>query len=242
VLKRLAQDPAFTVLTLRGVPIRLQASIILLPLWAAMVGYIGGDAGWQGSRFMVMLVVLLYACAGLHEAGHILVARKFGATVKRIRISGLGAFVLVESKQGTTPWQDLAIALGGPAASALLSVALVAAAWPIVAGSGMEVLLHRDAPALIVALALTNVLLTVFNLLPVSPMDGGRALDAILVLRLQPVPAARLVSAFGQVVGVTLVASGMFLTEERMFRATALLAAGLVFWISLRAERSARTS
>jgi Zn-dependent protease len=242
VLKRLAQDPAFTLMTVRGVPIRLQASIILLPLWAAFVGYAGGNAGWQGALFMVMFVVLLYACAGLHEAGHILVARKYGATVKRIRISGLGAFVLVESKQGTTGWQDLAIALGGPAASALISVALMAAAWPTIAGLGMEILLQRDAPALIVALALTNVLLTVFNLLPVSPMDGARALDAILALRLQRARAARLVSAFGQVVGVALVASGMFLTEERIFRATAFFAAGLVFWISLRAEHRAHTS
>jgi Zn-dependent protease len=207
-----------------------------------VVGYAGNGAGWQGALFMVMFVVLLYACAGLHEAGHIVVARKYGAAVKRIRISGLGAFVLVESKQGRTPWQDLAIALGGPAASALISVAFVAAAWPIIANSGMEILLQRNAPALIVALALTNVLLTVFNLLPVSPMDGARALHAIQALRLEPVPAARLVSAFGQIVGATLVASGVFLTEERLFRGIALLAAGMVFWISLRAERRARTS
>ncbi len=242
MLKRLAQDPAFTVMTLRGVPVRLQTSIVILPLWAAAAGYLGGGAHWRGALFMIVLVFLLYLCAGLHELGHIIPARRFGASVTRVRISGLGAFVLLESKAAPTPWQELMIALGGPLASALLSLVLVVAAWPFVTATGMVIFFHRDAPALIAALALTNVLLTVFNLLPVFPMDGGRALHAVRALSLSPMQPARLASVVRCVLALALVATSMFWADGLAFRATALLTAGLALWVSLRAERRLRTS
>lgn len=238
MLKRLLQDPTFAEISIRGLPVRLQASFLLLPLWAAAVGILTGAERGRSAVFMVAFVLLLYICAALHEIGHILPARAFGAVVTYVRISGMGAFVHVESAKGITPRQDFLIAVGGPLVSALLSVVLCAIAWPLWQAQGLVVLIQRNAPALLVTLAGTNILLTIFNLLPVFPMDGGRALNALLAFYLRPARAGQMVAVFGQIIAVALAASMAFLTAHLFIRIAALVTAGLIFLVSYRAGQT----
>lgn len=244
MLKYLTQDRAFTVITVHGVPVRLQASSLLWPVLAICAGYITNPGGWQGAAFMSLFVLLLHSCAMLHELGHILLARHFGASVNRVRISGLGAFVRVESPVGITPRQDLLIALGGPAVSALLSVILSLLMWNAVGSYSsmalLAALIQGNVAAMLVLLAATNVLLTLFNLLPVFPMDGGRALSALLALFLPSRQAARLVSGFGQIMAVVGVLIVAILTNDLSLRLTTVLTAGLVFLVSFRESRRGR--
>jgi Zn-dependent protease len=86
------------------------------------------------------------------------------------------------------------------------------AAWPSIAEHGLGLVLHRDIGALLAGLAVTNLLLALFNILPVFPMDGGRALHALVAARVGPVRAARLVAQFGQVFAVALVIVALALT------------------------------
>ena len=61
-------------LTVRGIPVRVHASFLLVVLWAAYVGFtergaLAGAAGvgWlHGAAFMVIFVVLLFGCVVLH--------------------------------------------------------------------------------------------------------------------------------------------------------------------------------
>ncbi len=184
MLRLLAQDRTFTLTTLRGVPVWLQTSSLLLPAWAALCGYIGPDGGTRGASFMLLFVLLTYLCAGLHELGHIVPACLFGATITRVRLSGLGAFVQVETHAPTTPAQELFISVGGPLGTALLTAVLLVFAWPIAATQGLALAMRRDPQSLIVGLAVMNALLMIFNLLPVRPMDGARIRAAIRALRL----------------------------------------------------------
>ncbi|HEX9117299.1 MAG TPA: site-2 protease family protein [Anaerolineae bacterium] len=238
MLKRLLQDPAFTLTTIRGVVIRVHASFLFLPFWAIAAGINDGRVG-SGSTFMVALVMLLYVCALMHEVGHIAVARRFGARVSRIRVSGLGAFVQVITPAGMAPKQDFLVAIGGPAASALLSLVLLIAARPFLNDQVIPVLAQREWPALLVSLAGANVLLTAFNLLPVFPMDGGQALNALLARYLRQPQATRVVSVFGMVVAGALVVAVPLLSTVFVIRLTTLATAGLVLLISFRAQRAA---
>ena len=109
------------------------------------------------------------AAAALHETGHILTLRMSGATVQEVRLGFLDARI-VSSPLGYR--QEAFAALAGPAAS--------------IAGC----LAARKAEPLFAAISL---LLGTFNLLPIWPLDGGRALRAFLELHM-PLAKAETIS------------------------------------------------
>ncbi|MBP3486352.1 MAG: peptidase M50 [Oscillospiraceae bacterium] len=104
--------------------------------------------GWR-------LTVLVLGAAAVHELGHWSVLKALGARVLGLRISALGAVLAVDSR-GLSYGKELAVTLAGPAANLLSAVVL--------AGAGME------------TAAGVHIVLSAFNLLPIRPLDGGRAL------------------------------------------------------------------
>jgi Zn-dependent protease len=139
-----------------------------------------------------------------HEIGHALVARRAGLRVRGITLWLLGGVAQLEDEPAS-PRDELRVAIVGPAISlALAGVFGVAAAALSVVG----------APALLVVvaawLALGNVALGVFNLLPAAPLDGGRVLRGLLWRRHgNRVRAAVTATRAGVWVGTGLVVYGL---------------------------------
>lgn len=107
---------------------------------------------------------LLLAVAA-HEAGHLFALRWLGAPLRAMRLGFLDARILT----GLLSYrQELLAALAGPLVSLACAMAL-----------------RQAAPVF----AAVSLLLGVFNLLPVWPLDGGRVLHAGLCLRLAPARA-----------------------------------------------------
>lgn len=102
------------------------------------------------------LAMVLLASA-VHELGHCLALWTMGASVLGLRIEALGAVLETDSGQ-LSYREELAALLAGPAANLLCASTL--AAWD-----------SRRWNALIGA----NLVLGAFNLLPIRPLDGGRA-------------------------------------------------------------------
>lgn len=103
----------------------------------------------------------LLACA-LHELGHWLAICLLGGKVARLRLTAVGAELALDGSRPLSYGRECAAALAGPAAS-LLTAEL--AAWSRL--------------YLLAGLSLGQGL---FNLLPVLPLDGGRALGLLLSL------------------------------------------------------------
>lgn len=105
----------------------------------------------MGLLFPVQVTAGVLLAAAVHECGHMLAIRLTGGKVRRLLLHAGGAR-LETAPMG--PGQELLCALAGPVAGVL------------------TVLLWRWFPEL----ALAGLVQTVFNLLPVYPLDGGRAL------------------------------------------------------------------
>ncbi|MBN1178472.1 MAG: site-2 protease family protein [Anaerolineae bacterium] len=180
---------SFKVLTVRGIPIRIHVTFPLILILAAYQGGRDFAGGWlNGAALGVVFTLLLFVCVVLHELAHSLVALHFNADVKEIVLLPLGGVARME-RMPERPYQELLMALAGPVASALIGIglALVSVAF-IIATSDLghvidQVLAGGNGlqwAALIPSLALANLFLAAFNLIPAFPMDGGRVLRALL--------------------------------------------------------------
>jgi Zn-dependent protease len=131
---------------------------------------------YRSPAWNVAEYLALFAIVTLHEFGHSLACRQVGGNADRIVLWPLGGVAYVDPPQrpGATLWSIAA----GP----LVNVALV----PVFLGLmlvGRSLGLAEtspDAAAWLRAVALINVVLLVFNLLPVYPLDGGQILRSLL--------------------------------------------------------------
>ncbi|MCB9685908.1 MAG: hypothetical protein H6735_12775 [Alphaproteobacteria bacterium] len=136
----------------------------------------------------------------VHELGHALVARALKVRVGAIQIHGLGGQV---EHARTSPGRQLAISLAGPGAGLSLGLLTltVAAAIP-------SLTLSSVGSAVVADLLFVNVVWSVFNLLPLFPLDGGNALRSGLALFIREVEAWRITAGLGLLIGAGLVFLG----------------------------------
>lgn len=133
--------------------------------------------GYQTWAYIVAgIVTALVFFVGLlaHELSHAVVAMRHGIAVEGITLWMLGGVAKLRGEP-RTPSADLRIAGVGPLVSLLIGVAFGGLA-ALMAAAGSTGLVFGT----IVWLALINVSLAVFNVLPAAPLDGGRLLRAAL--------------------------------------------------------------
>jgi Zn-dependent protease len=178
-----------------GIQIRIHATFPLLLVWVAWSRWALEEslsAAVQG----MMLVLVVFGIVILHELGHALMARRFGISTPDITLLPIGGLARLE-RMPDEPRQELLVALAGPAVNVVLAVALavvlLALGQPFIPLDPLE----PHVPFL-AQLLWINVVLAVFNLIPAFPMDGGRALRALLAMRLPPVRATEVAARLGQ--------------------------------------------
>ena len=146
--------------------------------------------GKTGSVFAAFgLIALVYGAVLVHEASHVLVAKALGLRVGRVVLQLLGAQseVLDEPQ---TPGRAYLIAAVGPLTSVLL--AGIGAA----VGGAFDAR-HSIGWVLAWSFAWINGVVSIFNLLPGLPLDGGQILRAAVWHRTRDKMRAQLVA--GQV-------------------------------------------
>lgn len=137
--------------------------IRISPGFCLLTGWFTAVNGWK-------LLAAVLGAAALHELGHWLMLRLMGAQIRGLRIGVLGA-VLETDSAGLSYGRELAAVLAGPGANLLGALAL--APWGAEMAVGAQLVLGG------------------FNLLPVRPLDGGRALCLALSWLLGPAAGDR---------------------------------------------------
>ena len=152
---------------------------------------------WNAIEYLTLFGIVL-----LHEFGHALACRQVGGTANQIMLWPLGgvAFVSPPPRPGALLWSIAA----GP----LVNVALVPitiGCYLLAARSGLGAT-WPDLTLYLFSIAVINGGLLVFNLLPIYPLDGGQIVQALLWFVLGRARSLYLVSSFGLVVGLGLIA------------------------------------
>jgi Zn-dependent protease len=190
-----------------GIPVHvsptwfLVAAVITIGFEPIVADYLPGLGRWSYAVTLAF-AVLLYASVLLHEISHALTARAFGLPVRSITIHFLGGHTEIE-RESPTPGRDALVSGAGPLVSIVLGVLAYLVAIPVEAGVAEFLLLE---------LAVANVIVGLFNLLPALPLDGGHMLRALIWKITGDETRGTLVAArAGQVLAVAVLASPFLL-------------------------------
>ena len=147
------------------------------------------------------IVVSVLLAAALHECGHLLALRAYRVPVEGLRLSALGAVLYARGARRLSYGRELIVTLAGCGMNIFCGVltALLALRLSWVEGF---------------VLAGAHILLAAFNLLPISPLDGARALYLIAAFFLGPLAGERIAAVTGLVCSLALVSAGVYVTAE----------------------------
>ncbi len=125
--------------------------------------------------FMGIIGMLgLFVCVILHELGHALVAKHYKLPISQITLFIFGGIAEIE-KEPKTPKTEFLIAIAGPIVSLVLSFFMY-----VLFEMGVQLKWPVQIVAVVSYLAIINLVLAMFNLIPAFPLDGGRMLRAAL--------------------------------------------------------------
>jgi Zn-dependent protease/CBS domain-containing protein len=181
--------------SIAGTAIRIHVTFLLLLAFFFLQGWAAAGSINDGVN-SVVFVVLVFACVLTHEFGHIFTARAFGVEtpdVTLLPIGGVARLARIPEK----PSEEFLIAIAGPLVNVAIAVVLLAVTP---AHLSVAHLAAMESPKLstIDRLAMINLYLAVFNMIPAFPMDGGRVLRALLAIRLGHVRATEIAATIGQ--------------------------------------------
>ena len=202
-----AMDGNLTIGRFGGVEVRLHWSLIAvfaLIAWSLAEGvFPSQNPGLSHGTYIAMAIVaavLFLASILLHELGHSLVARREGIEVDSITLWLFGGVSQFKGRFKSAG-DEFRVAISGPLVSIVLGVLFVLIALAPVPSS---------VDGVAAWLGYINLILAVFNLLPASPLDGGRVLHAALWrARGDFAWATRIASEIGQGFGYLFIALGL---------------------------------
>lgn len=215
---------SFRLARIAGIDVYVHATFLIIVAWIGLLH-------WNQSQSLAAVaegvgyILTLFGCVVAHEYGHALTARRYGIRTRDITLLPIGGLARLE-RMPEKPSQELWVALAGPAVNVVIAAVLfgwlVATGWD---GEDIGITSGGFLPRVMAA----NLFLVAFNLLPAFPMDGGRALRALLATRMPYADATQLAASIGQ-------GMAMFFGFLGLFGNPILLFIALFVWIGAGQE------
>lgn len=150
--------------------------VFVLFAWSLSYGYFPFRIpGLTGGTYLMMGILsslLLFACVLIHEISHSYTANRLGMDIHEITLFIFGGVAQL-TREPEDAKTEFKIAIAGPAASLVLAILFYASA-AVVSNTA-----HPVADSVLAYLALINLVLLGFNMIPGFPLDGGRVFRAI---------------------------------------------------------------
>ena len=202
---------------LAGINVYMHATFLLLIIFILLADYLEGHS-LAAALWGLAFVLVVFVCIVLHELGHALTARKYGIQTRDIILLPIGGVARLE-RMPEDPRQELRVALAGPAVNVIIAGALSI----LLAAAGMPPTLKQmtnlrwTGGHFLTEVAVINLWLAAFNLLPAFPMDGGRVLRALLATRMEYTQATQVAAQIGQGMAFLFGLAGLFYDPFLLF-------------------------
>jgi Zn-dependent protease len=214
-----------TLFHVRGIRITVDWSwffvLFLVIFWLSnFYGDVLGESSSASTPFVlaVLSAIGFFGSIVLHELGHAFAATRNGIGISSIQLWIFGGMAHMD-RESDSPSTEFKVAIAGP----LVTLAIVIALTLIgIAAVGVQEFRHAALVdtnsgasgliAVVAWLAMINLLVLVFNLLPAFPMDGGRVVRAIAWWRTgDRNSATRFAAGLGRVFGYIFIGGGLLL-------------------------------
>ena len=230
----------FRVGRLLGIPLSVHVSWFLvlgLAVWAIAVEFGAVLPRLPLAERVAMAAttgLAFFSCLAVHEVAHAVVARRFGVHVRGITLFLLGGVAEIDGEL-PSPGAEFAVALAGPGTSIAIGSALaLTSAW-------MHRLGWTAAEAVTITLALVNLGVALFNLIPGLPLDGGRILRAAIWRRTGSFDrGTRVAAGGGRIVAALLIAAAIVSALAGRPQGLWYVPMGVFIWFVARASGRAQ--
>ncbi|MBA2247118.1 MAG: site-2 protease family protein [Chloroflexia bacterium] len=208
--------------SVHGIDVNVHPTFGLVLILVFLQWGIGSSRGFGPFALGMLLVLLVFGSVLIHELGHCAMAKQYGIRVLDITLWPFGGVARIE-QMPAAPGSEFLIALAGPAMNLAITVALlppIALVWTLF---GREALFPGAAffdsltlGSVLAYLALTNLFMLAFNLLPAFPVDGGRILRAALTPLAGRARATSIAVVMGIILSIGLIVLGVWIRNPIM--------------------------
>jgi Zn-dependent protease len=207
-----------------GIPLIIDYSwlpIVFLHIWLLTWSWLPSTIYpplpvWQNLLFGTVITALFFGSVLVHELAHSLIARMEGIRIQDIQLHIFGGWARMIGEPHTA-MAEFRVAIAGPISSFLLGLLFLGGLLTL-RGIGGQSGVSDGAIEACYYLAYANIFLALFNLLPGLPLDGGRALRAILWHRRKDIlSATRIARRMGMGIAYILMAYAAFLVAYGVF-------------------------
>lgn len=151
----------------------------------------------------VSYTLLMLASALIHEMGHLIVLGAFGVRVKVLVLGLFGGTLFLDDKL-LSYRRDVMVAVSGSVFNLLFAAVIF-------------VILRKDFSERLFFFFLANLFYALFNLLPISNLDGGAALRALLLTKKEPYAVERLLGLVTRITLFLLAFAGFYFVSLYSF-------------------------
>lgn len=201
----------YNVGTIFGVPIRLDISLIILAVFYILrAGIVNG----------IIITIALVLAILVHELGHAIAMKAFDCRVRDITIMFFGGAATTYNMP-KAPWKSALIALAGP-----LAGLIIWKATPII----LPLIPIKLIAVILAQTAFISGWLSLFNLIPAYPLDGGHILRSILTIYMGRIEGTRISCKVAYVIAALMGIYGLFNLDAF------LIIIAFFVWSSARSE------
>lgn len=152
-----------------GTPVRIG---LTFPIAILAIPYLfGGDLGRRPDMLAAWLALVTVSVL-VHEGGHVAALRYFGLR-SQVSLNAFGGLTSTLTEARLSPWRSIVVSLAGPLTGMALAVTVEMALVPI---GGRTALWLRSASWFV------NMWWSLFNLMPIAPLDGGHVMRELVTI------------------------------------------------------------
>lgn len=167
------------------------------------------------------MTLIIFLSVLIHEFGHGIAAKKLGIKIFEIQFYPFGAIAIMENITKYGGFEELLIAISGPLMSLLIALIFFYFKVP-----------YND------LIFKYNFALFTFNLIPALPLDGGRIMRNILLMRTSYKKATKILINFGKLLAIGLVGFNIYLIVNGVLTIAYMVTGIFIFFGALKEEKN----